>query len=103
VAATKKIQFLFQFLTMLGPLSLQTWRCYNQGHPEDIIDSSLGDNLDEDEACRFLKIGLLCTQQVTKQRLGMSTVVAMLRNDADVGAEKISNPDLVSDFRDQFM
>jgi hypothetical protein len=82
---------------MLGHVSLQTWRCYDQGHLEDIIDSSLGDDLDEEEACRFLKIGLLCTQQVTKQRPGMSTVVAMLRNDADVGAEKISKPDVVRD------
>jgi hypothetical protein len=88
---------------MLGHVSLQTWRCYDQGHLEDIIDSSLGDDLDEEEACRFLKIGLLCTQQVTKQRPGMSTVVAMLRNDADVGAEKISKPDVVRDFRDQFV
>jgi hypothetical protein len=60
----------------------------------------MGDDLDEDEACRFLKIGLLCSQQVTKQRPSMSTVVAMLRNDADVGAEKISKPDVVRDFRD---
>jgi hypothetical protein len=85
---------------MLAPVSLQTWRCYKQGHLEDIIDSFMGDDLDEDEACRFLKIGLLCSQQVTKQRPSMSTVVAMLRNDADVGAEKISKPDVVRDFRD---
>jgi hypothetical protein len=73
------------------------------GASRDIIDSSLGDDLGEDEACRFLKIRFLCTQQVTKQRPGMSTVVAMLKNDADVGAEKISKPDVVRDFRDQFV
>jgi hypothetical protein len=32
----------------------------------------------------------------------MSTVVAMLRNNADMGAEKISKPNVVKDFRDQF-
>jgi hypothetical protein len=79
---------------------LQTWRCYDQGHLEQIIDNSLGDDLDVDEACRFLKIGLLCTQHVTKCRPGMSMVVAMLRGDADVGAEKISKPDVIRDFKD---
>ncbi|KAK3131078.1 hypothetical protein QOZ80_6BG0501750 [Eleusine coracana subsp. coracana] len=80
----------------------KTWRYYDQGHLGEIIDSSLGDDLDVDEACRFLKIGLLCTQQVTKRRPGMPTVVAMLKGeaDADVGAEKISKPDVIRDFRD---
>ncbi|XP_062229562.1 cold-responsive protein kinase 1-like [Phragmites australis] len=78
----------------------KTWRYYDQGHLENIIDGSLGDDLDVDEACRFLKVGLLCTQDVTKRRPGMSTVVAMLRGEADVGAEKISKPDVVRDFRD---
>lgn len=80
----------------------KTWRCYDQGHLEKIIDSSLGEDLDVEEACRFLKIGLLCTQQVTKRRPSMSTVVGMLRGDADadVGAEKISKPDVIRDFRE---
>ncbi|TVU08539.1 hypothetical protein EJB05_41947 [Eragrostis curvula] len=78
----------------------KTWRCYDQGHVEKIIDSSLGDDLDVEEACRFLKIGLLCTQDVTKRRPGMTTVVAMLKGEADVGAEKMNKPDVIRDFRD---
>jgi hypothetical protein len=79
---------------------LQTWRYYDRGDLEKIIDCSLGDDLDVNEACRFLKVGLLCTQGVTKQRPGMSTVVAMLKGEADLGTEMISKPDVIRDFGD---
>jgi len=78
----------------------KTWRYYDQGNLEKIIDSSLGDDLDVDEACRFLKIGLLCTQDVTKRRPGMSAVVAMLKGEAEVDTEMISKPDVIRDFSD---
>jgi serine/threonine protein kinase len=78
----------------------KTWAYYDQGHLDKIIDSSLGDDLDVDEACRFLKVGLLCTKDVTKRRPDMTTVVAMLRGEKDVDSEKISKPDVIRDFRD---
>ncbi|KAF8687340.1 hypothetical protein HU200_043023 [Digitaria exilis] len=78
----------------------KTWRYYEEGNLEKIIDSSLGDDLDIDEACRFLKVGLLCTQDVTKRRPGMSAVVAMLKGEADVVTDTISKPDVIRDFRD---
>ena len=77
---------------------MQTWRYYGRGNLEKIRDSSLGDDLDVDEACRFLKIGLLCTQDGTKSRPGMSAVVAMLRGEADVDTETISKHDVIRDF-----
>lgn len=80
--------------------ALQTWRYYEEGNLEKIIDTSLGDGLDIDEACRFLKVGLLCTQDVTKRRPGMSAVVAMLKGEADVVTDTISKPDVIRDFRD---
>ncbi|CAL5039992.1 unnamed protein product [Urochloa decumbens] len=78
----------------------KTWRYYDQGNLEKIIDSSLGDDLDVDEACRFLKVGLLCTQDVTKRRPGMSAVVAMLKGEVDVCTDMISKPDVIRDFKD---
>ncbi|CAN6220401.1 unnamed protein product [Urochloa humidicola] len=78
----------------------KTWRYYDQGNLEKIIDSSLGDDLDVDEACRFLKVGLLCTQDVTKRRPGMSAVVSMLKGEAEVSTEMISKPDVIRDFKD---
>ncbi|CAN6277647.1 unnamed protein product [Urochloa humidicola] len=78
----------------------KTWIYYEQGGLEKIIDSSLGDDLDIAQACRFLKIGLLCTQDVTRHRPDMSKVIAMLMGEMDVGSEKISKPAIISDFMD---
>jgi serine/threonine protein kinase len=83
-----------------GVLLLQTWIYYEQGDLKKIIDSSLGDDLDVAQACRFLKIGLLCTQDVTRHRPDMSKVIAMLTGEMDVVSEKISKPAIISDFMD---
>lgn len=78
----------------------KTWAYYDQGNLDKIIDSNLGDDLDVDEACRFLKVGLLCTKNITKRRPDMSTVLAMLRGEVDVDSQEISKPDVIRDFRD---
>ncbi|CAO2044651.1 unnamed protein product [Urochloa humidicola] len=78
----------------------KTWIYYEQGDLEKIVDSSLGDDLDIAQACRFLKIGLLCTQDVTRHRPDMSKVIAMLTGEKDVESEKISKPAIISDFMD---
>ncbi|GJN19064.1 hypothetical protein PR202_gb06300 [Eleusine coracana subsp. coracana] len=83
-----------------GILLLQTWMYYEQGDLEKVVDSSLSDDLDVEEACRILKIGLLCTQDVTRHRPDMRKVVAMLKGETDVDAEKISKPAMISDFMD---
>ncbi|URD87285.1 LRR receptor-like serine threonine-protein kinase, partial [Musa troglodytarum] len=71
---------------------LMTWAIYEHGDLEHIIDSSLTDDLDVDEACRFLKVGLLCTQDDMKLRPSMSTVIMMLTGEKDVDLEKITKP-----------
>ncbi|CAL5023837.1 unnamed protein product [Urochloa decumbens] len=78
----------------------KTWIYYEQGDLEKIVDSSLGDDLDVAQACRFLKIGLLCTQDVTRHRPDMSKVIAMLTGEKDIESEKISKPAIISDFMD---
>ncbi|KAF0935851.1 hypothetical protein E2562_036370 [Oryza meyeriana var. granulata] len=78
----------------------KTWVHYEEGDLEKIIDASLGDDLDVAQACRFLKIGLLCTQDVTKHRPTMSVAVRMLTGEVDVDLEKISKPAIISDFMD---
>jgi hypothetical protein len=79
---------------------LQTWKCYDQGCLEKAIDSSMVDDVDVDEACRFLKVGLLCTQDISKRRPTMSMVISMLTGEMEVDKEKISKPDVIRDFRD---
>ncbi|XP_062224013.1 cold-responsive protein kinase 1-like isoform X2 [Phragmites australis] len=78
----------------------KTWMYYEQGGLEKIIDSSLGDDLDVAQACRFLKVGLLCTQDVTRHRPTMSMVISMLTGETDVDSEKISKPAMITDFMD---
>ncbi|AQK60452.1 Protein kinase superfamily protein [Zea mays] len=84
-----------------GALLLQTWMHYEQGSLERIIDRSLGGgDLDVAQACRFLKVGLLCTQDVTRHRPDMPRVVAMLTGEWDVEPETVSKPAIISDFMD---
>ncbi|BAF20266.1 cold-responsive protein kinase 1 isoform X1 [Oryza sativa Japonica Group] len=78
----------------------KTWKCYDQGCLEKAIDSSMVDDVDVDEACRFLKVGLLCTQDISKRRPTMSMVISMLTGEMEVDKEKISKPDVIRDFRD---
>ncbi|KAL5222783.1 hypothetical protein ABZP36_027496 [Zizania latifolia] len=75
----------------------RTWTYYEQGHLENIIDADLEDDLDVEEACRFLKVGLLCTQDAMKLRPSMSNVVQMLIGEKDVSTERITKPSVVSD------
>lgn len=83
-----------------GVLLLQTWMYYERGDLEKIIDSSLSDDLDVAQACKFLIVGLLCTQDVTRHRPTMSSVVGMLTGEKDVDSENISKPATISDFMD---
>ena len=79
---------------------LQTWTCYEQGQLEKIIDADLEDDLDAEEACRFLKVGLLCTQDAMKLRPNMTNIVRMLTGEKDVSTERITKPAVISDMGD---
>ncbi|XP_010926923.1 cold-responsive protein kinase 1 isoform X2 [Elaeis guineensis] len=80
-----------------GLLVLQTWVLYEQNELWKIIDSSLTDDLDIEQACKFLKVGLLCTQDAAKLRPAMSNVLEMLTGEKDIESENITKPGLVSD------
>lgn len=76
----------------------QVWKLHERGELVTIVDSSLNGDFDAVEATNYLKIGLLCTQDVSKLRPSMSTVVKMLTGEIDVDKEKISRPGLLSEF-----
>ncbi|KAG6500479.1 hypothetical protein ZIOFF_040324 [Zingiber officinale] len=83
-----------------GLLVLQTWALYESGKLLDIIDTSLTDELDAEEACKFLKVGLLCAQEDMKLRPSMSTVVSMLTGKMDVNSVVITRPGIINDLMD---
>lgn len=78
----------------------RTWDLYERKELVELVDTSLNGDFDAEEACRFLKIGLLCTQDSPKLRPSMSSVVKMLRGKKDIDDEKITKPGLLSDFMD---
>ncbi|XP_019465059.1 PREDICTED: putative serine/threonine-protein kinase isoform X1 [Lupinus angustifolius] len=78
----------------------KTWELYEQGELVGLVDISLNGFFDAEEACRILKIALLCTQDNPKLRPSMSSVVKMLIGEIDVGESKITKPSLISDIMD---
>lgn len=78
----------------------QTWELYERRELVGLVDPALNGDFDAEEACKFLKIGLLCTQDAPKLRPSMSTVVKMLTSKVGVDDIKIAKPGLISDFMD---
>ncbi|KAF1899386.1 hypothetical protein Lal_00019514 [Lupinus albus] len=73
------------------------WELYEQGELVGLVDISLNGFFDAEEACRILKIALLCTQDNPKLRPSMPCVVKMVIGEIDVGESKITKPSLISD------
>ncbi|KAK8447335.1 hypothetical protein SEVIR_8G050825v4 [Setaria viridis] len=78
----------------------RTWGLYEEGRLEEIIDTNMGDDVDVEEACRFLKIGLLCTQEAMARRPNMTNVVQMLTGEKRIPVDKIFRPAMITDFVD---
>ncbi|KAL6196735.1 hypothetical protein ACLB2K_032349 [Fragaria x ananassa] len=78
----------------------RTWHLYECRELVGLVDTALNGDFDAEEACRFLKIGLLCTHNTPKLRPSMSTVVKMLKGQKEVDDTKITKPGLISDFMD---
>ncbi|KAG5546134.1 hypothetical protein RHGRI_018347 [Rhododendron griersonianum] len=73
------------------------WELYERGELPELVDKTLEGDYDVDEACKFFKIGLLCTQDMAKIRPSMSEVVKMLTGEMHVDGAKISKPGLISE------
>ncbi|XP_057485500.1 cold-responsive protein kinase 1-like [Actinidia eriantha] len=78
----------------------RTWDLYERRELVGLVDASLNGDFDAEEACRFLKIGLLCTQDTPKLRPSMSSVVKMLTGEVNINENEITKPALISDFMD---
>ncbi|KAF7142152.1 hypothetical protein RHSIM_Rhsim06G0237100 [Rhododendron simsii] len=78
----------------------RTWDLYERRELVGLVDESLNGEFDAEVACRFLKIGLLCTQDAPNLRPSMSTVVKMLTGEIDIEGKEITKPALISDFMD---
>ena len=77
---------------------LQVWKHHETGQLLELVDISLHGDFVAEEACRYLKVGLLCTQDMPTLRPSMSTVVKMLTGDIDITDQTISRPGMLSEF-----
>ncbi|KAK8985468.1 hypothetical protein V6N11_068724 [Hibiscus sabdariffa] len=78
----------------------RAWELYERRELVLLVDDLLNGDFDAEEACKYLKIGLLCTQDAPKLRPSMSSVVKMLTGEKDVNERKVTKPGLISDFMD---
>lgn len=73
---------------------------HDQKQLAELVDVSMGGDYNNEEAHKFLKISLICTQDMPKQRPSMSKVVKMLAGEEPVDDQIISRPRLLSEFMD---
>ncbi|XP_059292828.1 G-type lectin S-receptor-like serine/threonine-protein kinase B120 [Lycium ferocissimum] len=57
------------------------WEKWDEGRPMDIVDRSIWDGCQHDEALRCIHLALLCVQDLAVHRPNMSSVVLMLETD----------------------
>ncbi|XP_055804241.1 G-type lectin S-receptor-like serine/threonine-protein kinase B120 isoform X2 [Solanum dulcamara] len=57
------------------------WEKWDEGRPMDLVDRSIWDGCQHNEALRCIHLGLLCVQDLASHRPNMSSVVLMLETD----------------------
>ncbi|KAM0063387.1 putative protein kinase RLK-Pelle-DLSV family [Helianthus debilis subsp. tardiflorus] len=77
----------------------RVWQQYREGELESLVDTLMKD-VDMYEACRYLKIGLLCAQSLPKSRPSMSNVLKMLNDELDISEKDLADPGLLSELMD---
>uniref|UniRef100_A0A7N0V976 Protein kinase domain-containing protein n=1 Tax=Kalanchoe fedtschenkoi TaxID=63787 RepID=A0A7N0V976_KALFE len=75
----------------------RVWNFHQRNELHALVDASLQGVFVINEACQFMKVGLLCTQSKPKLRPSMSTVVKMLTGEIDVEGFVIAQPGLLRD------
>jgi len=65
---------------------------------ERLVDAFLDGDFNIEEAVRFCKIGLLCTQDSPQLRPSMSTVLKMLLGEKDLNEENVTKPGMIFEF-----
>lgn len=75
----------------------KAWDLYRANRLLQLVDPVLGMNYPEEDAVRYIKVGLLCVQETARFRPEMSTALKMLTNEIDIEGVQISQPGLVAD------
>ncbi|KAL2345051.1 hypothetical protein Fmac_006336 [Flemingia macrophylla] len=81
----------------------KAWAAYEDNEVLRMVDPVLSKNFPEEEAKRFIMVGLRCVQENATLRPRMSEVVGMLTNNIDKGDFHISQPAFVNNLRNARM
>ncbi|KAK7342734.1 hypothetical protein VNO80_25690 [Phaseolus coccineus] len=79
-------------------LLTRAWDLYEGGETERLVDAFLDGDFNIEEATRFCKIALLCTQDSPQLRPSMSTVLEMLLGEKDLNEENVTKPGMIFEF-----
>ncbi|CAL9129514.1 unnamed protein product [Musa textilis] len=82
-------------IDLLGYVSIDVWRHWNQGDAMQVVDQSVVDRCQPQEVLRCMHIGLLCVQEDPAQRPSMASITLML-NSYSVGLPTPSAPAFVT-------
>lgn len=85
---------VIKFLTLVF---YQACQLNDEDDLERLVDTSIGEDVDMHEVCRYLRIGLLCTQSLPKRRPSMSNVMKMLNDEMDVTEIDLADPGLLNE------
>ncbi|XP_051131922.1 putative serine/threonine-protein kinase isoform X1 [Andrographis paniculata] len=74
----------------------KAWELYNAGKLLDLVDPAMNGEFPNEEAIRFLKLGLLCVQETTRLRPTISEAMKMMTNEINTDNVEIKRPGLVA-------
>ncbi|WVZ49424.1 hypothetical protein U9M48_000789 [Paspalum notatum var. saurae] len=78
--------------------TMLTWKLREQGRLLEIVDPDLEDYPAE-KMLRFIKVALLCTQAMSRQRPSMKQVVNMLSNQTEIDLQNVVPPGVLKEPR----
>ncbi|CAI9292647.1 unnamed protein product [Lactuca saligna] len=72
-------------------LLAQAWKLWNEERALELLDESIGTKFSENEVLRCIQIGLLCVQELPKDRPKMSEVMLLLSSET-MGMSPLKHP-----------
>ncbi|KAH7867464.1 hypothetical protein Vadar_033864 [Vaccinium darrowii] len=78
----------------------KAWELYRENTLVELVDPVLNGNFPEEEAVRFLKVALLCVQEIAKKRPEISEALKMLTDETEIRNVEILQPGPVPDLMD---
>jgi hypothetical protein len=91
-------------LTMSSKKSLilnilkQAWELYEAGKLEEMVDPAAG-SYPQEEAIRYLKVALFCTQAAASRRPSMLQVVKMLSKPIRINESELTAPGYINEYK----